>query len=79
VSTVTISSVTRTTNGILLKWSAPTNFQFQVQWSTNFPPVTWNTFANIISSTNGFFQFLDDGSQSGGLGGMRFYRLRQYP
>jgi hypothetical protein len=79
VSTNTISSVSVTTNGILLKWNAPTNLQFQVQWTPTIPTASWNTFTNIITSLTGSFSFLDDGSQSGGLGGMRFYRLLQLP
>jgi hypothetical protein len=55
-----------------------------VQWTPNFPTNSWNTFSNIISytsitnGTNGLFMFLDDGSQTGGFGPMRFYRLILY-
>ena len=71
-----------TTNGFLLTWFAPTNDQFQVQWTPNLSPVTWTTFSNIvsydlfISPTNSQFQFFDDASQTGGsFGTNRFYRL----
>jgi hypothetical protein len=64
---------------VLLQWTAPTNLQFNVQWTSFIPSTNWNTFTNVISSTNGNFSFLDDGSQSGGLGALRFYRLRQLP
>ena len=80
-----ISSVTYissgTTNGFLVKWYAPTNDQFKVQWTTNLSPVNWQTFSNLVTytgpatPTNGLFTFFDDGSQTGGLGAMRFYRL----
>jgi hypothetical protein len=76
---IRISSVTRTPSGVLLQWTAPTNLQFNVQWTPFIPSTNWNTFTNVISSTNGNFSFLDDGSQSGGLGALRFYRLRQLP
>ena len=78
-NSVSFSSVNVTTKGIQFQWNAPTNYQFQVQWTTNLLPViTWNTFTNIITSTNGVFTFVDDGSQSGGLGGTKFYRLIEY-
>jgi hypothetical protein len=69
------------TNGFLLTWFAPTNDLFQVQWTDNLAPPAWNTFTNIIgytgsvTPTNGLFSFFDDGSQTGGFGPMRFYRL----
>ena len=80
-----ISSVTYissgTTNGFLVKWYAPTNDQFKVQWTTNLAPVNWQTFSNLVTytgpatPTNGLFTFFDDGSQTGGPSAMRFYRL----
>jgi hypothetical protein len=46
-------------------------------------PATWTTFTNVISynpnfpasATNAQFNFFDDGSQTGGFGATRFYRL----
>ena len=84
---ISISSIVATniggTFGFLLTWYAPTNDIFMVQWTGNLtPPATWNTFSNIISYTSltptngiGSFEFFDDGSQTGGFGPMRFYRL----
>ena len=73
------------TNGFLLTWSAPTNYLFEVQWTTNLVPViTWRTFPDIIaystfvSPTNSPFNFFDNGSQ-GGLGPIKFYRLLLLP
>jgi hypothetical protein len=55
-----ISSVTLATNAMTLHWSAPTNDQFEVRWTTNLAPViVWSTFPNIITSTNGLFFFTD--------------------
>ena len=75
---VLITRVCYSTNGVLLQWTAPTNSQFGVQWTPCFPP-TWADFADTVLSTNGDFSFLDDGSQTGGLGPARFYRLRLLP
>jgi subtilisin-like proprotein convertase family protein len=75
---VQITSITRTPAGVLLKWLGPIGSIFQVQWSSGGLPPVWNTFTNVITSTNGQCSFLDDGSQSGGLGGgSRYYRLVQ--
>jgi hypothetical protein len=82
---IIISSITYTnisgTNGFWLKWWAPTNDIFQVQWTGNLAsPIAWNTFSNIITytgpltPTNGLFTFFDDGSQFP-FGPLRFYRL----
>jgi hypothetical protein len=86
---VSISSITSTnivsTNGYWLKWPAPANYLFEVQWTTNLAPVvTWHTFPNIlaystfVSPTNSLFNFLDDGAQSG-VGPIKFYRLIVLP
>jgi hypothetical protein len=71
------------TNGFLLTWFAPSNDLFQVQWTTGLVPASWATFTNIVSyntsaftsPTNTQFNFFDDGSQTGGFGPTRFYRL----
>ncbi len=85
-NTVQITSVVKTNvsgnNDILLVWMAPSNELFKVQWAPSFPPV-WNTFSNVVSynaskftnPTNTEFEFLDDGSQTGGFGSTRFYQL----
>jgi hypothetical protein len=89
-NTLVIASIVYTnlsgTNGFLLTWFAPTNDDFQVQWTTNLLPlVTWQTFTNIITytgpvvPTNGQFNFFDDGSQTGGFGLERYYRLILLP
>jgi hypothetical protein len=90
ISSVTLTNLGGGTNAILLKWIAPTNYQFQVQWTTNLaPPVAWNTISNVVltwsgilsltNAADGLFQFLDDGSLTGGFGPQKFYRLIQYP
>jgi hypothetical protein len=74
-----IASITVDTNGVFLQWFAPTNSQFQAQWTPSLTPPAWTAFTNILTSTNGAFSFLDDGSQSGDLAGPRYYRLKQLP
>jgi len=66
-------------NGFLITWFAPDNDQFHLQWTPMLAPPHWTNFNGVISDvttpTNGLFQYFDDGSQSGGFGPTRFYRL----
>jgi subtilisin-like proprotein convertase family protein len=79
-NTVPISSVTYTNSGFLLKWLAPTNDIFQVQFTDSLAPANWQSFSSIITytgpgvTTNGQFTFFDNGSQYP-FTGLRFYRL----
>jgi subtilisin-like proprotein convertase family protein len=68
------------TNGFLLQWQGPTNFQYEIQWTTSLAPVVWNTVLNpvinvVVTSTNGHYSFFDDGTLTGGFGPMKFYRV----
>jgi hypothetical protein len=88
---ILISSIIQTningTNGFLLTWFAPTNNHFRVQWTPELEPPAWSTFTNpplvaydlFISPTNSRFTFFDDGTQTGGFGPDRFYRLLLVP
>ena len=76
-----ISSIMLTTNGLFqLQWTAPTNYQFQVEWTTNLLlPIVWNFIPPSppwITSTNVTFTFVDTNPAVQ----MKFYRLiQQYP
>jgi subtilisin-like proprotein convertase family protein len=72
------------TNGFRLTWCAPTNDLFRVQWTTNLASASaWNQFTNLVrytgpvTPTNGLFSFFDNGSQTGGFGLLRWYRVLQ--
>jgi hypothetical protein len=77
--TIPFSSVQVATNGVVLKWVAPISYRFQVQWSPALVPASWTTFTNIVTSATGVFTFTDNGSQTGGLGTQRYYRLLLLP
>lgn len=70
------------TNGYLLTWPGATNYQFHLQWTPALAPLTWKNFKGVISyttfvtGTNSQFRYFDDGSQAGGFGTNRFYRLQ---
>jgi subtilisin-like proprotein convertase family protein len=74
-----IGSIAMSGNGIRLQWTAPAGSKFQVQWSPSITAPVWTSFSNTIISDTGTFSFVDDGSQSGGLGIRRFYRFVQVP
>jgi len=74
-----ISSISLSPKGALLQWHADTNHTFNVQWTPSLLSPGWLTFSNAVSSTNGSLLFLDDGSQTGGLGPSRYYRIWQLP
>ncbi len=74
-----ITGISSDTNGVLLQWLAPSNSQFQAQWTPVLAPPAWTSFTNILTSTNGAFSFRDDGSQTAGLAAPRYYRLQQLP
>ena len=76
-----ISSITLTASGLFqLQWTAPANYQFQVEWTTSLaPPIAWNyipTGPPYITSGSTNFTFLDPNAAVQ----MKFYRLIQkYP
>ena len=79
VPPVRITSITSDTNGVLLQWLAPTNSQFQVAVDS-FPRAPGLDLLHQYPHLHQRrFPFLDDGSQSGGLAGPRYYRLQQLP
>jgi hypothetical protein len=74
-----ISGISRNGSGVTIRWTAAVNNQFRVQWANSLPTASWNTLSTVVTSANGNFSFTDDGSQTGGLGGQRYYRLQQLP
>lgn len=72
---IDLGSLVKSKKKFSFAWSAPTNISYQVDYSTNLLS-NWTTFTNIITSTNGAFNFTDDGTTSGAFGVTKFYRLR---
>lgn len=71
--------VTAGTNGFTITWTGGLGARYMVEWSPTLLPPVWTSFTNIITSPNTTFSFLDDGTQTGGLGPLRFYRPYQIP
>jgi hypothetical protein len=71
------------TNGFLIRWVAPKDEQFHLEWSPALVPAHWSSFNGVISfgslssitGGNGGFGYFDDGSQTGGFYATRYYRL----
>ncbi len=76
-----ISSISLSPRGVLLGWNPPVpgDLRFRVEWTDSLSSPDWHAFADVVGIINGTCSFLDDGSQSGGLGSSRFYRVVQLP
>jgi len=72
---VAIERIARTPAGVELRWQAQPGTRFQVEWTGNIFAPSWTRFTNVVTSATNNFEFVDDGSQTGGLGPTRFYRL----
>jgi hypothetical protein len=72
------ASLVKSNNQFSFAWGAPTNITYHVDYSTNLLS-SWTTFTNLVTSTNGAFNFTDDGTNSGGFGNTKIYRLRSSP
>jgi hypothetical protein len=70
-----ITNIFITATNLTLSWSAPTNDQFRVQWTTNLAVLPWNTFPGFITSSTGLFSFTDTNAPLF----MKFYRLLLLP
>ena len=70
-----ITNVFVTATNMALQWFAPTNDQFQVQWTTNLAAADWVSVPGIITSASGVFVFTETNSPPV----MKFYRLQLLP
>ncbi len=76
-----ISNISVSGAGVFLEWTPPVTAatRFQVEWTDSMTAPAWHAFPGVIHPTGGTCSFLDDGSQSGGLGAIRFYRVLELP
>lgn len=74
-----ITRILKRFNGVEITWSGPPGQQYKVEWSPTLVPTVWTQFTETITSTTGIYQYLDDGSQTGGFNGTRYYRLVLLP
>jgi hypothetical protein len=79
ISSVTLTSLAGT-NDLMIRWSAPTNYHYGVQWTTNLslPFSSWISLTNpVLTQTNGVYTFIDNG-QTGPSTSNKFFRLLEY-
>jgi hypothetical protein len=74
-NTVPIGGIVVTNGKIVLTWTAPTNNQFNVLWTTNIADPSWVAFPEVITSTNGTFNFIDTNAPML----LKFYELLLLP
>ncbi len=74
-----ISSLTLSPFGVLIQFTGSAGPAYQLQWTPLLNSSAWTAFGGPMTSTNGQFSVLDDGSQTGGLGATRFYRVIRLP
>jgi hypothetical protein len=78
---LSIANAQYTPNGIQFQWSAPTNYQYEIQWTTNLelPLSNWLILTNpVLSVTNTVFTFTDT-NQTGPSTTTKFFRLIAAP
>jgi hypothetical protein len=64
---------------VTLNWTAQAGLRFQVQYATEIPangPIQWIDVPGEITSSTTLYQFVDDGSLTGGPAPLKFYRLQ---
>jgi hypothetical protein len=79
ISSASVTNMTGT-NNLMLTWSAPTNYHYGIQWTTNvsLPYSNWSVIASpVLTQTNGVYTFIDNG-QTGPAAGAKFFRLLEY-
>ena len=67
---------------VRLRWSAPPGLGFLVQYATAIPtdgPIPWITLPGVVTSLGTDYEFVDDGSQTGGSAPFKIYRVFQSP
>jgi phosphatidylinositol-3-phosphatase len=75
VDVLTINSVTRQANGVLLAWDSRRSVTYRVQWKDALIGATWQSISPDFTGTGSTMSWLDNGSQTGGLPATRFYRM----
>ena len=79
-NSVTLTNSVGSPTSFTLVWGAPANYIFAVYYTDSIAPPFWRPYPDYITSTDGTFIFVDDGSKTGGFNPSRFYRIVQvYP
>jgi hypothetical protein len=75
-STFRIGSVTsQPGGGFLVTWPSQLGIVYRVQWKNSLGDPMWQSIAPDFTGNGSAMNWLDDGSQTGGLSLQRFYRV----
>jgi hypothetical protein len=72
---VGVGKASFSTGGFKIEWSASPADEFVIEYA-NDPSGPWTDIPGTVTSGDGEFSFVDDGTLTGGLPPQRFYRLR---
>lgn len=74
--------VTVVNDVVTIRWAAAPGQRFQVQYATRIPtdaPIPWVPLPQEITSADGNYSFMDDGSLTGGPAPYKIYRVLRLP
>jgi hypothetical protein len=75
VPTIDPASLVHKKGRFSFSWAGTLGQSYEVDYSTNLPG-GWTAFTNVITSTNSTFSFEDNPPGAGGLGPIKYYRVR---
>lgn len=70
-----ISSITQNATSVTVSWPSQTGVTYRVQWKNALTDPTWQSIVPDIAGTGSTINWIDNGSQTGGLPATRFYRV----
>jgi hypothetical protein len=74
-SRFSIQSVTPQSNGFQVAWPSQLGLTYRAQWKNLMTDPTWQTITPDFTGSGSILTWLDDGTQTGGFTGSRFYRV----
>src|SRR5262249_42226073 len=75
-STFTVSAITpQGGSGFQVTWPSQLGIPYRVQWKDSLTDPMWQSITPDFTGTGSAMNFLDDGTQTGGLFLQRFYRV----
>lgn len=72
---VAIQNVTHSVSGTTISWTTQPGITYRVQWKNSLDDITWQAITPDFAGTGSLLSWTDNGSQTGGPGAQRFYRV----
>jgi hypothetical protein len=70
-----IQDVTHTSSGTTIRWKSQPGITYRCQWKSQLIGATWQSITPDFAGTGSLLSWTDDGTQTGGHGTQRFYRV----